>query len=140
VNAETAAPSIIKYIPRIDFLRFMETYSDVAFIASQALALEYNSALLSARRLALHTSAAGKLARTLLDWARMDELDNRPAHSNLPISFRMQLSQEELGSMAGISRETVSRLLRKFRLQGLIDLENEEMVLHNPTQLEVLYC
>jgi CRP/FNR family cyclic AMP-dependent transcriptional regulator len=139
VNAETVAPSTIKSIPRADFLRFMETYPDVALIASQALAHDYNSALLSACRLALHSSAAGKLASTLLDWARMDELDNRPAHSSLPISFHMQLSQEELGSMAGLSRETVSRLLTKFRLEGQVDQIHDRITLNHPDQLETLY-
>jgi CRP-like cAMP-binding protein len=42
--------------------------------------------------------------------------------------------------MAGITRETTSRLLTKFRREGLIDQVNEEMVLHHPDQLESLYC
>ncbi len=139
VNAETVVPSNIKSISRADFLRFAETYPEVAHITSQALAREYNSAVLSARRLALHTSAAGKLASTLLDWARMDELDNRPAHTTLPISFRMQLNHEELGSMAGLSRETVSRLLTRFRLDGQVDQIHDRMTLSHPDQLETLY-
>jgi CRP/FNR family transcriptional regulator len=139
VDAETVATSTIKFIPRADFLRFMETCPDVALIASRALALEYNCALLSAPRLALRTSAAGKLASTLLDWARMEELDNRPAHSSLPISFSMQLSQEELGNMAGLSRETVSRLLTRFRLDGQIDQIHDRMTLNHPDQLETRY-
>jgi CRP/FNR family transcriptional regulator len=117
----------------------MATYPDVALIASQALALEYNCALLCARRLALHTSAAGKLASTLLDWARMDELDNRPAHTSLPISFLMQLSQEELGSMAGLSRETVSRLLTRFRREGQLDQNRDQMTLNHPDEFETRY-
>lgn len=139
VNAETVVPSNIKSISRADFLRFVAAYPEVAHIASQALARDYNSAVLSARRLALHHSAAGKLASTLLDWARLDDLDNRPAHTSLPISFLMQLNHEELGSMAGLSRETVSRLLNKFRLEGQVDQIQDRITLNHPDQLETLY-
>jgi CRP/FNR family cyclic AMP-dependent transcriptional regulator len=115
----------------------MQAHADVSHITALALAREYNSALLTARRLALHTSAAGKLASTLLDWARMDQLDNIPAH--LPISFLMLLNQEELGSMAGLSRETVSRLLTRFRREGLIGQTHDRMTLHRPDRLEARY-
>ena len=140
VTAETLVPCIYKSIPRGDFVRFMETHADVSRATALAIAREYNGALLTARRLALQTSATGKLASTLLDWARMDDLDNSPAHTNLPISFAMQLTHEELGSMAGHSRETVSRTLLRFRREGLVDQTDERMTLNEPSQLETLYC
>jgi CRP/FNR family cyclic AMP-dependent transcriptional regulator len=140
VTAETLAPCTIKSIPRVDFVRFMETHADVSRITALAIVREYNSALLTARRLALSTSAAGKLASALLDWARMGDLDNSPARSNLPISFLMQLTHEELGSMAGLSRETVSRLLTRFRREGLINQNHDCMTLNEPAKLETLYC
>jgi CRP/FNR family transcriptional regulator len=117
----------------------MDTHADVGRTIALAMAREYNSAVLSARRLALHTSAAGKLASTLLDWARMDHLDNSPTHTSLPISFHMQLNQEELGSMAGLSRETVSRLLSRFRREGLVDQTDDHMTLLHPDRLEARY-
>lgn len=140
VTAETIGPCTIKSIPRSDFVRFMETHADVSRITALAIAREYNCALLTARRLALSTSAAGKLASALLDWARMGDLDNGPASSNLPISFLMQLTHEELGSMAGLSRETVSRLLTRFRREGLIDQKHDRMTLIQPEKLQTLYC
>jgi CRP/FNR family transcriptional regulator, cyclic AMP receptor protein len=139
VTAETLVPSIIKSIPRADFVRFMETHADVSRTTALALAREYNGALLTARRLALFTSAAGKLASALLDWARMDELDNSPAHTSLPISFAMQLTHEELGSMAGLTRETVGRTLARFRREGQVHQTDECMTLNHPDQLETLY-
>jgi CRP/FNR family cyclic AMP-dependent transcriptional regulator len=139
VSAETLAPSIIKSIPRLVYLRVMEAHADVSRATSLAIAREYNSAVLSARRLALHTSAAGKLASTLLDWARMDAVTSASVPSNLPVSFFMHLNQEDLGSMAGLSRETVSRLLTRFRREGLVDQNNNRMTLHNPDRLEARY-
>jgi CRP/FNR family transcriptional regulator len=139
VSAETLAPSTIKSIPRADFVRFMGSHNDVGRNAALSIAREYTSALLSARRLALHTSAAGKLASTLLDWARTDDGRDLPTPANLPISFLMQLNQEELGSMAGLSRETVSRLLTRFRREGLVDQSDDRMTLNNPGRLEARY-
>lgn len=139
VSAEALSACIIKSIPRADFIRVMETHPEVSRVTALAIAREYNSAFLSARRLALHTSAAGKLASTLLDWAHMDDFGDRPAPNNLPISFFMHLNQEELGSMAGLSRETVSRLLTRFRREGLVDQINDRMTLHNPDRLEARY-
>jgi len=139
VTAETLSPCTIKSIPRADYIRIMKTNPDVSLITALAIAREYQSAFLSARRLALHTSAAGKLASTLLDWARLDEGADSPIPTNLPISFLMQLNQEELGSMAGLSRETVSRLLTRFRREGLIDQSEDRMTLNNPGRLEARY-
>ena len=140
ITAITLSPSIIKSVPRVDFLRLMRDSAEVSLAISAAIMRDYNAAVLSARRLGLSSSAAGKLASALLDWARMDHLDDSPAHTNNPISFPMPLTHEELGSMAGISRETVSRLLTKFRREGLIDQTDQQMVLHHPDQLESLYC
>jgi CRP-like cAMP-binding protein len=70
----------------------------------------------------------------------MDELDNGPVHTNHPISFSMDLNQEELGSMAGLPRETVSRLLTRFRSEGLINQTHDSMTRNHPDELEARYC
>jgi CRP/FNR family transcriptional regulator, cyclic AMP receptor protein len=140
VTAETVSPSTIKSIPRAEFVRFMEGHLDVGRTIALALAHEYNSAVLTARRLALHTSAAGKLASTLLDLARVDEPDCDPTHTNLPISFLMPLTHEDLGCMAGLSRETVSRLLTRFRREGHVFQIHDRMILNHPIQMEARYC
>jgi CRP-like cAMP-binding protein len=69
----------------------------------------------------------------------MDAVTSASVPSNLPVSFFMHLNQEDLGSMAGLSRETVSRLLTRFRREGLVDQNNNRMTLHNPDRLEARY-
>jgi CRP/FNR family cyclic AMP-dependent transcriptional regulator len=140
VTAETLVPCVIKSIPRADFVRLMETHADVSRTTARAMAREYNSAVLTARRLALHSSAAGRLSSTLLDLGSVDDLDNPPAPTHLPISFLMQLTHEELGNMAGLSRETVSRLLTRFRREGLVTQDHDCMTLNQPDKLQSLYC
>ncbi len=138
MNAETLGPCTIKSIPRADFIRLMDRSIDVSHNVSLALARNYDSAVLSAERLALSASTAGKLASLLLDWARLDPLGDGPVHSDQPVSFSMPLTHEELGSMIGLSRETVTRHLMRFRRQGLIDQTNGHMILYRPEKLKDL--
>jgi len=138
VSADTLEPCDLKSVARDEFLRFMETFEDVSHSTMMAMAREYDAALLSARRLALSSSAGGKLARALLDWAHMGHAEE--GSTAAPLSFNMPLTHEELGSMAGLSRETVTRLLSKFHKEGLIKQTGEHMVLQHPAKLEALYC
>jgi CRP/FNR family transcriptional regulator, cyclic AMP receptor protein len=131
----------VRRIARGDFLKFMEEFQGVGFNSAEAVAREYDSAVLSARRLALSGSAAGKLASVLLDWGRMSVRrgsDNAAVEGDL--RFRMPLTHEELGQMAGISRETTTRVLSKLKAEGLIEIEGERMVLRSAEKLERLYC
>ncbi len=138
LTSETLSPCTIKSIPRDEFVCFMEVHPEVARVTALALGREYTNAVLTARRLALQTTAAGKLASALLDLSRVDNLDS--AHTNLPISFLMQLTHEDLGSMAGLSRETVSRLLARFRREGHVLQIHDRMTLTHPIQMEARYC
>ncbi len=134
VTAETLEICDLKAIGRADFLAFMESSRDVGRSAAVSIAWEYEGVLLTARRLATSSSAAGKLATALLDWGRMD------AANGESMAFRMPLTHEELGSMTGLSRETVTRLLGKFRRERLVELDGGRMVLPAPAKMESLYC
>jgi CRP/FNR family transcriptional regulator, cyclic AMP receptor protein len=70
----------------------------------------------------------------------MDEINDSPVPTKLPMSFLMQLTQEELGNMTGLSRETVSRLLTKFRRDGQVQQIDNRMILKHPDQLGARYC
>lgn len=140
VTAETLVPSTVKYIPRTDFIHFMDTYSDVTRNIAQTMARDYNGATRSAPHLTLPNSAAARLASALLDWAHTDHHDNAPAPPDQPISFTMALTHEELGYRTGIPRQTVTRILLKFRREGLIEQTRQQMTLHHPGQLQSLYC
>jgi CRP/FNR family transcriptional regulator len=139
ISAETLELCELKSIPRAQFVGFMDKFSDVSHSAMVMVAREYDAALLSARRLALSTSAGGKLASALLEWARLGQPDI-PANPDAPISFTMPLTHEELGSLCGLSRETVTRLLGKFFREGLLEWNGTQMLLRHPDKLEGLYC
>jgi CRP/FNR family transcriptional regulator len=113
----------------------MRQFPEVVHNTALAVSREYDAALYSARRLALSTSAAGKLASALLDWARMNH-----THNAGTLEFSMPLTHEELGCMAGLSRETVTRMLSRFRSEGLLEQRGETMLLQQPEKLQALYC
>ena len=62
VTVETLEICDLKAIGRADFLAFMESSRDVGRSAAVSIAWEYEGVLLTARRLATSSSAAGKLA------------------------------------------------------------------------------
>jgi CRP/FNR family transcriptional regulator len=134
-TAETLEQTKVKAVSRADFKAFLDTFHEASRHAALAAAMQYESALLSARLLALSNSAAGKLANALLLWTKLRTNDRE-----LPISFRMPLTHEELGNMAGISRETVTRLLSQFRNEGLVEQQGQHFTLPRPDRMELLYC
>lgn len=132
VTAETLQPTVLKRISRTDFLEFLQTYVKVGEKTSQVLAKEYREVFLDARRLALSGSASGRLARLLLDWAASASCDQSA------LRFTMMLTHEELASMAGTSRETVTRLLNQYERDGLIVRHGTSIAIPHLDQLDQL--
>lgn len=132
VSAETLETTQIKTIRRQEFLAFLERFSEASMHAAQALSSDYKGALLDARLLALSGSAASRMARVLLDWGQ------NAACGKTEIRFTMALTHEELGNMAGTSRETTTRLLGKFQKEHLIEIKGSHMLLVAPDKLETL--
>ena len=52
----------------------------------------------------------------------------------------MALTHEELASMAGTSRETMTRLLSRFRRDEWITIKGSSVTILKPEQLERLDC
>jgi CRP/FNR family transcriptional regulator len=100
--------------------------------AAQSLSGEYLTVFHDAKRLALSGSAAGRLARLLLDWGRAS------ASGKPEIRFTMALTHEEIANMAGTSRETVTRLLNQFRRDEWITVKGSSLTIIKPDQLERL--
>ena len=75
---------------------------------------------------------AGRLAQLLFDWADTASC-GRP-----DLRFTMALTHEELASMAGTSRETVTRLLNQFERDHLITRRGTSITIVNPSSLAEL--
>src|SRR5271170_8160646 len=132
VTAETLEPTQLKHVRRAAFLQFLDAHAEVGQKAAKTIAKEYHAVFLDARRLALSSSAAGKLAQLLLEWA------NTSACGRPELRFTMALTHEELASMAGTSRETVTRLLNQFERDHLIVRRGASLTIINPSGLAEL--
>jgi CRP/FNR family transcriptional regulator, cyclic AMP receptor protein len=132
VTAETIGPTEIKSICREEFLSFIQKHGEASLHAAKALSEEYKAAFFDARRLALSGSAAGRLAGVLLDWGRTASC-GKPE-----MRFTMALTHEELANMVGSSRETVTRMLGRFKREKLIQVRGASILILSPERLEQL--
>jgi CRP/FNR family cyclic AMP-dependent transcriptional regulator len=112
VTAEALEPIQANFIRREPFLKFLREHGE-------------------ARYLALSGSAAGKLARYLLDFA---QAHGKPVGGK--VRATMILTQEEIAEMIGASRETVTRLLATFKRRGLIEVHGSSLVIKDIAGLE----
>jgi len=132
VTAEAIEPCQVKAMRKQDFTDFLARHGVASMHAAQALSSEYMTVFYDARRLALSGSASGRLARLLLDWGRT------ASNGKPEIRFTMALTHEEVASMAGTSRETVTRLLSQFKRNQWIAVKGATMVITQPEKLERL--
>jgi CRP/FNR family transcriptional regulator len=132
LTAETTLPTELKSIRREEFLAVLEDQSEASFHAAKALSEEYKTAFFDARRLALSGSAAARTASVLLDWGRAS------SRGNSEMRFTMTLTHEELAHLVGGSRETVTRVLGRFKRDKLIQIHGSSIVILAPERLESL--
>ena len=133
VTAETIAPTQIKSIRRDEFLTFLKKHGEVSLHAAQALSEDYKTAFFDARRLALSGSAAGRLAGVLLEWGTA-----AASCGKFEMRFTMALTHEDLGNLVGSSRETVTRILTRFKKEKLIQMRGASILILSPDLLAKL--
>jgi CRP/FNR family transcriptional regulator len=97
--------------------------------ASCVLSEEYKSAFFDARRLAPASSVAGRLASVLLDLSRY------APHAGGQRRSTMALTHEELANLSATSRETVTRVLSRFRREHLIRVDGSSVTILAPERL-----
>jgi CRP/FNR family transcriptional regulator len=133
VTAEAMEPCRLTFIGREQFLRFLNEQSGAALRAARQMNVNYRAAFEQARLLGLSQSAAGKLARFLL------ESCSREAHATgTPVRLALTLTHEEIGQRIGASRETVTRLFSEFKHRGILEITGATLRVHDCPALEVL--
>lgn len=115
---------------RRDFLPLLSKYPNLAMKLLEAMAkrLRSTSDLVGSLSF-LHLPA--RLARILIN---LGQHYGRVTSDGIQINLK--LSQEELGNLAGVSRESVNRQLRAWEEEGVIDLGHGTLVLK---QSDVLF-
>lgn len=72
-----------------------------------------------------HMDVSGRIARILLDLCREPEAMSHPEGTQLHIS------RQELGRMAGCSRETAGRILQQMADEGMIEVSGMDIVVYH---------
>jgi CRP/FNR family transcriptional regulator len=132
VTAEALEPTQANFIRRDQFLGLLRAHGDAALKVAEMLSDIYYATCREVRYLGLASNAVEKLANFLLDL--------KPAKSREGGNEKivLTLTHEEIGSMIGMSRETVSRLLASFKKKGLIEVKGSTVLLSKRDALRQL--
>jgi CRP/FNR family transcriptional regulator, cyclic AMP receptor protein len=111
------------------FISFLDSNPGASRAYRRTMAQRMSSADMALRRRAV-TSGGQRLAALLLDLA-----DRHGSEGDGAIEIALPLTQEELASLAGASRATVTRALNNWRRRGLIRTGQRRVTLIDPQGL-----
>jgi len=129
-TVETLTPCQVNFIRREDFVRYIRSHANAMFRVAEFLSREYQSACHEIGSLGLAHSAAEKMARLLLDWKETR------ANGNGSTVLKLTLTHEEMSQMIGSSRETVTRMLARFRASNYIEVHGSTLLIRDRAALQ----
>lgn len=132
VTAEIVKSAKVSFLSRDDLRRHLHATKEAAYAAAEMVSAIYYSALAEITTIHLSQSAEQKMARFLLG------LCPRLESSNGQMQVTLEASQEEIGQMIGVSRETVARVISRLRKRRILELRTPTLVIHDKRALEKL--
>lgn len=128
--AEAIQPAQSGFVERRHLVHLMRHHRETALQLAMHLGESYCTAIAGVRVMGFSRSASQKLAIFLLDWWN----SNRPLHEPAGVLFTS--THEEIAQVIGISRETVTRLLTRFRKQGFIEWRGCHLAIRGEVALQ----
>ncbi|MFY9690297.1 MAG: Crp/Fnr family transcriptional regulator [Candidatus Acidiferrales bacterium] len=129
--AEATQPTRTHFVERSDLVHVMRRHGEVAVQVATQLGESYYSAIAGVRVMGHSRSASQKLATFLLDWweghGRFHDRDAGALFTS---------THEEIAEVIGVSRETVTRVLARFKKKGLIRWKGRSLFLADRVALE----
>lgn len=119
----------IVMISRDDFVRLLRENPEISLKIMQTLCDRLRRTDKHVETLAF-LSAPGRVAQVLLNWA-----ENHAPGQDKAIDIPHKMTRQEFASIAGTSRETLTRVLMDFQDDGLIQLEKNKILVHDRKQL-----
>lgn len=121
--AKALEPSLLRFIPREEFLHFLRRYPDVALRLIERLCRE--AKVFGDRLVEISSrSAKERVARALVELA---QAFGEETADGWDIGF--ELPRGELAEMAGVSTETAIRVLSEFKERGSVALPGRRVVI-----------
>ncbi len=130
--AEVHEDALICTFSRNNFMELMKRFPDMGFRVTKILGLRLKRLTNRVENL-LFKSAHSRLAQTLVELSR-----EYGVHDADGILLTLKLSQQELGSLVGLSRESVNLCLSDFKRQGLVEASGRSYRLLAPEKLAAL--
>lgn len=128
-TAQTLEDTEVGIIRNTDMERLLCQHGQMAVKIIKVMSRRLRQAQQHIRDLALK-GAYGRLASTLLQLAR----DYGTPRAD-GITIDLNLSQQELASLIGTSRETVARILSDFKRLGAVEVERQRITILEPRKL-----
>jgi CRP/FNR family transcriptional regulator, cyclic AMP receptor protein len=132
LTAEALEPIQANFIPRREFIAFLQQNGEAALRVAEILCNIYHAQHQEIRYLGLSSSAPQKLARFLLDITEASAKENGPTRATLT------LTHEEIAERIGSSRETVTRLFASFKKKDLVEVHGSTLIIKNRLGLQQL--
>ena len=117
----------IKSAPVKKVVSFVKENPDVMFDLLQRLYKGIDGLLIKLD-FAITTDAKSRIIIELITQAKRFNTENKN-------SYELSLSVSSLANNVGLTRETVSRQLKKLKEKGLISLKNRKLIIHNLNKL-----
>ena len=128
-TATTVTETEVLLLPRPQFLAVLQRYPAVTREVLRVLSQRLRQADALIEDIVLRDVHA-RVARRLLALAEEHGIPGGDS-----IAVPLPLSQEELAALVGISRETLNRVLRVYRVKGWISFEGRQLYVHQPQAL-----
>jgi CRP/FNR family cyclic AMP-dependent transcriptional regulator len=129
-SVEAMCRTIALTLHRSTFLHIINVYPSIAASVLEAMAARLRLTTVSAEQMA-NLSATQRVVRQLLDLATQYGIPNGSV-----THIDLHLTQDDLASLSGTTRETVNRVLSNLRDQGLIRVERARVSVLKMQQLE----
>lgn len=129
-TAEAMRPTTTLTLHRSAFLQAIEAFPGIAISVLEELSGRLRATNTYVEHLATH-SAAQRVVRTLIELADQHGIVERDA-----TRINLHLTQNDLASLVGTTRETVNRVLSGLREQGLVRIERAQLSVINLPALE----
>jgi len=136
-TAEVVTSAKLSFLSRDDLLRRLRATDAAAYAAAEVVSAIYYSGLAEIRTICLSQSAEQKMACFLLGLCPTARNSNGNGSSG-QTQVTLEVSQEEIGQMIGTSRETVARIISRFKKRRILELRTSTLVIHDKTALAKL--
>ena len=122
-EVKTREASKIAEISYERFRKIMGQFPDILFKIAAQMAIRLRNTTFKLKNLAF-VDVSGRIAHTLMDLAK------QPDAMTHPEGMQIKVTRQELGKIAGCSREMAGRVLKSLEEEGLVSVSGKTIVVY----------